>query len=712
MADVQIAISQDFFSAFARIPRKQQKKVNEFVSLFRTNPQVPGINYEKINDAANPQFRSVRIDQDYRGIVLKPESGNVFLLLWVDKHDDAYDWARKHKCQINPETGILQLYEVVHGESLETPESEPESETAMSPAATPATPLLDFRDRELLRLGVPEDRLQAVKSVASMAELDAMKATLPVEAYEALCFLADGEDLDEVMAEYGQPDGPQVDTSDLAAALQRPQTQRRFQVVDDELELQQMLEAPLEQWRVFLHPTQRRLVERHWNGPVRVLGGAGTGKTVVAMHRARWLAKHVLQRGEHLLLTTFTRNLATDIEANLRKICTPEQMKQIEVLNIDAWVRRFLKREQQPTNIVYPGQDAFDQCLQKAMQLADGSLELPESFYLEEWQRVVLPQRVTSRREYFMASRVGRGVPLSRKQRAAIWPVFEELRFQLHQRELMTSEDAVFLVLDMLDEGKAARPYRSAIIDEAQDFGMEALRLVRGLVPEDKDDLMIVGDSHQRIYGRKASLSQCGINIRGRGRKLRINYRTTEQIRKFATAVLEGVEVDDLDEGTDPVTGYRSLIDGEPPSVRGFNTQDEEAEWVASEIQRQIDEGVPSQAICVVARTEKHLKPIESTLGQRGVETQKVSRNSADNASVPGVRLANMHRIKGLEFKAVFLVGINDGVVPLEYALSQTDDPVEQRARELNERALLHVAGTRAVHSLYVTYSGEPSRLL
>ncbi|HET8700710.1 MAG TPA: DNA helicase, partial [Nitrococcus sp.] len=272
MAGLQVAISQDFFTAFARVPRAQQKKINEFVSKFRNNPQASGINYEKINDAANGQYRSVRIDQDYRGIVLKPDKGNIYLLLWVDKHNDAYDWARRHRCEVNPLTGCLQLYETIRNEPAVDARPIAPGSTGEEPG-----PLLEVRARELLRLGVPEDRLAQVQSLTTLTQLEAMEAQLPTEVFEALYFLADGVPLKEVMEEYARPDGPAVDTQDLSAALQRAQSQRRFYVMEDELELQQMLEAPLEQWRVFLHPTQRRLVERDWNGPVRVLGGAGTG---------------------------------------------------------------------------------------------------------------------------------------------------------------------------------------------------------------------------------------------------------------------------------------------------------------------------------------------------------------------------------------------------------------------------------------------------
>lgn len=720
---LQVAISQDFFTAFANIPRAQQRKVNRFVSDFRDNPRSPGINYERINDAAHPGFRSVRIDLEYRGIVLPPEKGNVYLLLWVDKHDAAYDWARRHRCEVNPQTGSLQIFETLQTEPEPESELQPASAQAAPVDAAPAETERDvsqpqqealfhaLRDRELLRLGVPESHLPAIRKLIEPEQLEALASRLPVEAFEALYFLAEGLPLDEVMREYAQPDGTAVDPDDVETALTRPGSQRRFHVVDDELELIQMLEAPLEQWRVFLHPSQRRLVERHWNGPVRVLGGAGTGKTVVAMHRARWLVRHVLAPGERLLLTTFTRNLATDIEASLRKICTSDDMKAIEVINIDAWVVRFLKRERNTVSIVYPGQPGWQRCWDEAMALADTSLGLPETFYAEEFERVVLPQRITTQRGYFKARRAGRGVALTRSQRASIWPVFEEMRFQLHQKGLVTNQDATFLALDLLEQGATVRPYRAAVVDEAQDFGAETLQLVRALVAPAADDLMIVGDGHQRIYGRRAALSHCGINIIGRGRKLRINYRTTEQIRRFATAVLEGVEVDDMDDGADGSADYRSLVDGEKPTLKGFSSTGDEAAWVADEIHRLLDDGIEPRDICVVGRTATQLRPIEQALEQRGVDARRISRDAADSAGT-GVRLANMHRIKGLEFRVVFLVGIRDGVVPLERAMSGTEDVTEKRARELNERALLHVAGTRAAHSLYVTWSGEPSRLI
>ena len=712
ISQVKVALGDGFLESFAAIPRSKQKKVMEFVSKFRQNPTSTGINYERINDARDGNFRSVRIDQDFRGIVLKPDRGKVYVLLWVDKHDDAYDWARRYRCNIHPQTGVLQLFEVRTEYAPLAATPEPISKLADVP---PVAPLFQLDDEVLLSLGVPKESLDLVKQLRSEEALEALDKRLPIEAFEALYMLAAGMDMQQVLDDYAvAKDTPAVDTEDFVAALERPASQRRFYVLEDELELIQMLEAPLERWRVFLHPSQRNLVERKWNGPVRVLGGAGTGKTVVAMHRARWLAQKVLEKDERLLFTTFTSNLAMDIKENLKKICSPDVLERIEVRNLDSWVSQFVKRHGYPSSIVYPGgQDGnYDRCWDAATQLVPASLGLPISFYREEWERVVLPQRLTERQAYLLASRVGRGVALNRKQRAEIWPVFEVVRAQLAQRKLATVEDAIHDAIDLIEHGAEARQYRCVVVDEGQDFGPEAMSLIRRLAKEQENDLFIVGDGHQRIYKRRASLGHCGINIRGRGKKLRINYRTTEEIRRFATALLEGTEVDDLDGGLDGVTDYRSLVHGEKPQIYHAPSLQAESEWLAAEIRTLLEEGFCLQDICVVARTNNLLKAYEKVLGEQGIETRWLSRQQADDRSQGGVRLATMHRIKGLEFKCVFMVGINEGVVPLAMAVQATDDPVEHRLLDLNERALLHVAATRAVRHLLISSHGIPSPYL
>jgi superfamily I DNA/RNA helicase len=701
-----IGISTDFFECLASIPKQEQKRVRAFITKFRNEPTGSGINYERINDAADSNYRSVRIGDNYRGIVLAPESGNVYLLLWVAKHDDAYDWARRNRCNIHPATGSLQVFDATH--------IEPEPVSAPPPEQRQNTPIFhDRRDRELLRLGVPEERLDLVRAVQTDDQLEELETRLPRDAFEALYMLAAGTDLDEVMRVYALPAGP-VDTTDYAAALERDTSRRRFMVVDDDIELQKILEAPLEKWRVFLHPSQRRLVEWECNGPIRVLGGAGTGKTVVAMHRARWLVRKVFQRPEErVLLTTFTANLATDIRENLKKICEPEELDRIEVIHIDAWVGRFLQANKYPHRVVYSGQPAYRKLWKLALDNAPTDLGLADSFYHEEWDRVILPQRVMSRTDYFRARRIGRGVALNRRQRAEIWPVFEEMHIQLQQQGLRPAEMALQDARELIEEGRSFRPYASVIVDEAQDMGPDAMKLIRALIPTERaNDLFIVGDGHQRIYRNRFALSDCGINIRGRSRKLRINYRTTEETRRFAVAVLEGQQIDDLDHGEDSSLGYRSLMHGEPPEVKLLDNESQELDWIAEQIKALQQQGFRDSDTCIVARTNRLVSGLEEGLKSRGLSTRRLSRDAGDDRKHDGVRLATMHRVKGLEFQHVFLAAINQGVCPLDVAVESTDDPTERRSSELNERALFHVAASRAIHRLWVSASAKPSPFL
>lgn len=705
MENLKIAIGDGFLESFAQIPKAKQKKVMEFVAKFRYNPMASGINYEKINDARDQNFRSVRIDQDYRGIILKPAQGNVYILLWVDKHDDAYDWARSHRCHIHPQTGTLQLVQIVQGD-------QPETESSQIPAAEKNTPrLFDLSDDTLLSLGVPAEDLPRIKDLISVEDLESVEKTLPIEAFEALYLLAAGTSLDEVLVDYASKTATKdVNTEDFAEALNQDASRRRFYVVGDEMELLEMLEAPLERWRVFLHPSQRRLIARHWSGPVRVLGGAGTGKTVVAMHRAKWLASQLTSASDRILFTTFTSNLAVDIQENLRKICSAQEFQRIDVHHIDAWIVDCLKRLEYHLRVVYPNRkdSEYEQCWSLAEGLINPSLGLPTSFFREEWERVILPQSIRSRQAYLTASRIGRGVPLTRKQRADIWPVFEEMRIQLTQRKLTTIEDAAFDIIAMLDSGSNIKPYRSIVVDEGQDFGPEMLVLLRRLVPENEDDLFIVGDGHQRIYHRKAALGKCGINIRGRGKKLKINYRTTEEIRRFATRILEGIAIDDMDESLDTLMDYRSLMHGDYPDVHQFSSMNDESKWVAEKIESLISSGMLSQDICLVARTNNLLEEFQSQFQSMGIEIRKLSRQVPDNRNLPGIRLATMHRVKGLEFKAVFMVAINNNIVPLRIGTT-TQDSTEVNLRDQNERALFHVAATRAIKYLSISSHGKAS---
>ncbi len=574
----KVAISSDFLTAFALIPKAQQKKVREFITRFQANPLAAAIHYEPLHEARDTRVRSVRIDLAYRTIVLQPQQGDVFLLAWVDHHDEAMAWARHKVFEVNATTGALQIIDVAFVES--------------APRVTPPTvkpleaygPFETFQDGDLLRTGLPRPLLPAVRALKSPEELEDLKPHLPEEAYEALYWIANlGYSVDQALAEVTpRPVVDAVNVNDIAAALDHPDSRRRFVVVKSADELIEMLNAPLAKWRVFLHPSQADLVRRNFNGPARVLGGAGTGKTVVAMHRAKYLAAEVFTRPtDRILFTTFTRNLAANIQSNLKSLCGSE-LERIEVINLHAWAFDFLKS--QGITPAMASDDEIAACWQNAFS-AVGTGEWPESFFPHEWARVVQDQGLTSKEDYLQASRAGQSIRLSRPQRAVVWEVFDEYRRQMAALSKMDWTDLIRQTRLYLQQNHAVLPYRAVVVDETQDWHPEDLRLIRQLVPEGPNDLFLVGDAHQRIYGRPVVLGQCGINVRGRSRKLRINYRTTEEIRDWAMEMLTGQTFDDLDGASDLGTEYRSLLHGAAPLVQHFKSLSDEQAFILTHIQ-------------------------------------------------------------------------------------------------------------------------------
>ena len=689
-----VAIASEFLDAFARVPRAQQKKVRDFTEKFKADPKSSAINYEKIRNARDPKARTVRIDQKYRAVVLHPDQGDVYILTWVDNHDQAMAWAEKRTFEVNPVTGALQIVS-----ASEVQQAVSKTESSREPG------LLDrFDDETILSFGVPLVLLPAVRAVQKPDQLLALAKHLPAEAAEALIWLAEGLPPEEVREAVAAQPKKAVDTNDLAAALEHPDSRRRFVTIRSDHDLTSILDAPLEKWRVFLHPSQERLVTKHFNGPARVTGGAGTGKTVVAMHRARHLAKTVCEGPEErVLFTTFTSNLAQNVAQNLANLCG-EEKDRIEVVHLHSWAVRFMKT--QAIDFEVASAEELDQCWEQAV-LAAEELDFDLAFLRQEWDQVVQANGIETAADYLKVSRVGRGRTLSRPERGRVWRVFEGFVQALKDRGKREWLNVIQETRRHLERTKPALPYRAVVVDEAQDFHPEEWRLIRAIVPTSSNDLFLVGDAHQRIYGQKVVLRNCGINIQGRSSRLRVNYRTTEQIRAWATAMLEGVEIDDLDGAREEEQGYTSLLTGPIPDVRHFANQSEELKYLGKAVKELLKQRCPEE-ICLVARTNKIVREdYQPFLKESGVPHTLLDRGREG----PGVRLATMHRVKGLEFPVMILAGLNGGVMPLRVA-SVESDPMARTEHEDRERSLLFVAATRARDRLIVTSWGTPSPFL
>lgn len=710
-----VALSKDFLSCLAVMKSESRSATYNFIKDFKKNPTSPQYNFESIQSAHDENMRAIRVSSDYRAIVLKPEQGTVYVLLWIDETQKAYDWAMHMRCVIHPDTGSLQTFKVD-----ET--SEQATEEEVESARTVVDGLFDeYSGEQLRKLGVPPQLMYRVRHLKTLEELELASLQLPGEAYESLRRLLQDDSYDTVLRSMQEDDFNQeelVDQSDFATALTKAVTREQFTVIEDDEELRRMMDAPLEQWRVFLHRSQRKLVEQTVNGPMRVLGGAGTGKTVVAMHRAIYLAEHHFNKpDDRLLFTTFTRNLAADIESHLKLLSTDHKLlKRIEVVSLDSWVNNFLKKQKFNKKIKYfsnTRDTTLKTLWQEALQKMPADQDFSAEFYREEWEQVIQAHSVTSPRDYMRVSRKGRGMPLGRLQRKAVWPVFEEYMQRMMDRGVCEREDALRAARHILEEKGDILPYKSVLVDEAQDMSNEAFKLIRQMVPVEigsdrPNDIFVVGDGHQRIYNHSVVLSHCGIHIKGRARRLKINYRTSDKIRAFAIRALEGFDVDDLDGGEDSQKGYVSLIQGHEPRIQIHDTFSEEIDTIDAYLKSE----ETSDHTCLVARTTTQLEHYEQALITRGFATYKLSRSTAEDRSRSGVRLATMHRVKGLEFERVIIAGLNRDMMPLKQAIEDADDELVRESRIIQERALFYVACTRAKKNVLLTTSGEPSELL
>lgn len=694
--NVIVVMADDFLTAYSKLPRQIQGKTMEFLVKFRNNPLSPGINLEKINTCMDQKLYSVRINDTYRAIVARQPETGVYLLLWVDHHDAAYAWAARKRCEVNPKTGSIQIYSVVN--------------VAENPAEEKSPHLFEgIKDEDLLTLGVPNDLLPFIRSLTSRETFTHVKDLIPKDAFENLSWLTEGFPIEEVLELAGQEGANANSTGDFAKALDMPSTRKSFAVVDGEYELRYILAEPLDKWRVFLHPTQRAIVNKEYSGPARVLGGAGTGKTVVAMHRAKVLASKCGDK-QKILFTTYTTNLAADIRENLKKICGTDELRKIEVINLDAWVNQFMRESGFQTQIEY-GKTITD-LWDKAILMEGHDLPFERAFYEEEWDRVVIAQEALTLEKYVKATRNGRGTRLDRKKRIQVWKVFECYRNLTKENRVCDINSAMYECTKLLESSSLSPKYENIIVDEGQDFSDNAYRLIRALAGEEhKNDIFIVGDSHQRIYRNRPTLTKCGINVRGRSSVLKINYRTTEEIRKAAFGLLNGLSFDDLDDGVDYGDRCQSLTHGEKPVKKNFADANQEFDFIQKEIKSLHDSGVAYSDICIVVRTISLVNSYISKLSNYDLRAFEIKRTKVDDRTFDGVRVATMHRVKGLEFKYVFIAAVNNNVVPLKNAINRTD-AVSEAESLASEKCLLYVAMTRAQEGVYITSYGKPSEFL
>ena len=664
-----------FADSLGRLGHNEQKQVKLTAFDLMTDPRGSGISLERLTRAASDNIWSARVSRDLR-IILRRD-GEDDLLAYVGHHDDAYRWAERRRFIPHERTGAMQIVEVVERVE-EASASSGFGEPVPDEAPAQPQPFWALSDDQMLDVGVPRDWLEPVRAMAE-SEIDTLFERLPAEAAEALYDFATGGRLeDHVPAPADPGENP----------FAHPDAQRRFRVVDNLDELQAALDAPFEKWAVFLHPAQRELVTRDATGPTRVTGSAGTGKTIVALHRAVHLAEADAEA--RILLTTFSKELAASLAGKLTILteAAPSARDRITVLPLDA-----AAAELYTTQFGQPNRATASQIRSLIGEAQKAGLggELTTAFLLEEWTELVDAWGVTDAESYATIPRLGRRTRLGPRQREAAWAVFDAVRHGLERRGLVTWA----MLYDQLTAwlaGGGALPFDHVVVDEAQDLTVAQVRFLAEAGKGRADALFLAGDIGQRIFRLPFSWAKLGLDIRGRSHSLKVNYRTSHQIRAVADRLLPPsiTDMDGIEEGR---RGTVSVFDGPSPDVRLFDDEAAEIAEVGAWLKGCVGEGIDPSAVGLLVRSEGQLTRARAAVKASGNDPQ------AEN----GIRIAAMHAAKGLEFRAVAVMACDEDVLPDPARLAAIGDIAELESAFETERHLLYVACTRARDRLLVS---------
>jgi len=690
---MEFRIADTFTDSLAKLNGDEQKSVKTTAFDLQLNPANPGMQFHKLDRAKDPNFWSVRVSRDIRLIVHKTDSS--LLLCYVGHHDKAYHWAERRKLATHPKTGAAQLVEVREMVREITVPKYVAPVDMQAEQALPPKPLLfiDISDDELLSYGVPAEWLDDVRASDEDGVLD-LAGHLPAEAAEALLELATGGT-------------PQITQPVIANAdpFEHPDALRRFRVMANVEELERALDYPWEKWTIFLHPTQRQWVEKDYNGPARVSGSAGTGKTIVALHRAVFLARN--HPDARVLLTTFSELLANSLRTKLRRLISnePHIGERLEVHSIDAIGRRIYEIQFGSQNIV--SREELQQLLMEASGEVEGH-KFSQRFLITEWNDVVDAWQLETWESYRDVRRLGRKTRLSEQQRQVLWSIFDRVRLSIVDRGLLTYPGLFSQLSSQIAERKHS-PFDFAVIDEAQDISVCQLRFLAALGGQRPNSLFFAGDLGQRIFQTPFSWKSLGVDVRGRSRTLHINYRTSHQIRMQADRLL-GPEVSDVDGNTEDRRGTVSVFNGPTPGIQVLDSIEDERNAVSQWLSDRSSEVVLPHEMGVFVRSEKELDRAQGAVEDASLPYKVLDQDLETTSGYLSV--STMHLAKGLEFRAVVVMACDDEVIPLQERIETVVDDSDLEEVYNTERHLLYVACTRARDHLLVTSVDPASEFL
>ena len=667
------------------LPKNVQLRVRDFQRKFKENPFSPAINLEKIASFEDDSLRTARIDDTYRAII-GVASGDTYCLLYIDHHDEAMRWAQHKRFAWNSYTNSFQVTSITMEEVVEQ-RGQKRDDTVFA----------KYTDEQLLRIGVPEHQLPLVRSIKDMDDLEKAESSLSGDVFEYLFYLMDdGTDINNIITEVEA--GKEQDGDSTI------NNKRNFIEITDDEELERVIAEGTEKWQIFLHPSQRLLVEKSYAGSLKVTGGGGTGKTVAAIHRLKKLTEKGPMKS--VLYTTFTRTLIKNISSRVRSMGIKSEncvIETIDKLALDM-AKSYGLIPQTATVLDYGPSSRTSEEIWDGI-VTDNLSQFDTRFLKREYLDVIVYNNNKTIDDYYRQSRTGRTQPVNRKQRTEIWNLVEQYVARKKESQLYDRNEIFNLIANHLNEN-GIHPFKHVIADEIQDFSNPELRFLRALVEEGPDDLFLVGDPYQRIYNnRKIAFSQVGINVRGkRSKRLRVNYRTTEEIKRAATNVVNGCAFDDFDGSPESLAGYVSLMHGDRPEYKIYDNRNEEIAAIIDFIRMCRENGIEYKDIVVASYIKDSIKPVQDALHRNNIPYKNLMNEGTGNDN--GVNLSSFHNMKGLEFKVVILSDVNKKTFPyLPYGFEGLDE-IEKKNHLMNQKALMYVAITRAMQKVLITGSG------
>ena len=690
----RINISDIGIDAIVNLPKKAKNKVMALIEKLRSGgASAVGVHLEQIAQFGDRMLRTARVDDNYRAIVGVGE--DMYTILFVGTHEEAYTWGARKKYIWNNNTQSYQIVKMKESTETVIVPSDPKKKAFF--AGVP--------EEKLLQMGVPQDFISEVMRMVSIDDLEKLGEYLPDDAFENLFNAMDGVEIDSIICKIEEGKVKAGGDKYLSS-----NNRRHFVEITDDADLQRIIDQGFEKWQIFLHPTQRQLVETEYKGTVKVSGGAGTGKTIAAIHRLKFLCA---KPESNVLFTTYTTTLKENLVPLIGKLDVPTQRYTLN--NIDKVLVAVATKYGVKTGFKVMDYFGTDEPLKLWTEvLGNEKTEFDERFLYDEYVNVILYHNNRDEKKYLLQSRKGRYKALTRKQRSEVWRLVEKYIALKQEKQLIDRFELFNETTDYLNENNI-HPYTNVIADEFQDFSNPELRFLRSLVAKGKNDLFLTGDPIQRIYtGRSTNFRVAGINVRGvRSVKLKVNYRTTEQIKRVAVGVVNGKDFDDMNGGKETMEGYVSLIrQGVIPQYKVVEDSNAEVRQVIEWLKECDSSDIKTSEICVAVPTKNILKDLQTQLHNEGVD-YKLIKGEQRQGNKEGVSICTLHSLKGLEYRVIILMGVNERNFPSEMTQNCEGKSVFEQKEYLSSKcSLLYVAITRARQLVFMVGSGVPTGLV